>query len=63
MGGHGSGDYGLGTLLEIVADLRRSRRARETADPDYIGKTSDDKDRSIYEAVPGYWVDRSREGS
>jgi uncharacterized protein len=57
VGGHGSGDYGVRHAVEIVAEYTAEPfEAREPLILISIGKTYDDKDRSIYEAVRGCWV-------
>ena len=57
VGGHGSGDYGVRHAVEIVAEYTAEPfEAREPLILISIGKTYDDKDRSIYEAVRGTWV-------
>jgi hypothetical protein len=64
VGGHGSGDYGVRHAMEIIAEYRAEPfEAREPLILISIGKSYDEEEKSIYEAVRGCWVinpDRAR---
>ena len=56
-GGHGSGDYGVRHAVEIITEYASEPfEAREPLILISIGKSYDEEDRSIYEAVRGCWV-------
>jgi len=62
--GRGSGDYGVRHAMEIIAEYKAEPfEAREPLILINIGKSYDEEDKSIYEAVRGCWVinsDRAR---
>lgn len=64
IGGHGAGDYGVRHAVEIIAEYGAEPfEAREPLILISIGKSYEDADKDIYEAVRGCWVinpDRAR---
>ena len=57
VGGHASGDYRGRHAVEIIAEYRAEPfEAREPLILISIGKSYDEEDKSIYEAVRGCWV-------